>query len=132
MGWGSANMLTTTFSLNSTSSEEEEHDSRAMLPTPTAAIHVNTFFIFLRFQILLFLLNERRRESLHHGLLKKNNNIEAIGTPQFTMHNSYFFIYHFSFFIYKNPDILVSLFDLDLESKSLSWRNYHEFYEKSP
>ena len=26
----------------------------------------------------------------------------------------------------------VSPFDLILESKSLSWRNYHEFYEKSP
>ena len=35
-------------------------------------------------------------------------------------------------FIRKNPDILVSLFDLDLESKSLSWRNYHDFYEKAP
>ena len=35
-------------------------------------------------------------------------------------------------FFLKNPDILVSPFDLDLESKSVSWRNYHDFYEKAP
>ena len=32
----------------------------------------------------------------------------------------------------KNLDFLIFLFGLLWDSKSLSWRNYHDFYEKAP